>query len=138
MEFTAIGDSVNEASRLEGLTKIYGTEVLLSQVLRKPARALYVFRSVDVVRVVGKTKALEVFSVIGRAGIDAPPGLAEYEQGVSAFRAGRFAEALVCFDRAADAGLNDKLTHIHRERCRDLIEHPPGPSWDGVFTATTK
>jgi adenylate cyclase len=138
MEFTAIGDSVNEASRLEGLTKFYGTDLLVSQVLREPAQSLYVFRSVDVVRVLGKTSALEISTVIGRAGDEAPPGLAAYEEGVSAFRAGRFAEALVCFDRAADAGLDDKLTHIHRERCRDLIEHPPGPSWDGVFTATTK
>jgi adenylate cyclase len=138
MEFTAIGDSVNEASRLEGLTKQYGTDLLVSQVIRTPAQALYLFRSVDWVRVVGKTNPLEIFTVVSRAGVEPPHGLAAYEEGITLYRAGRFAEALPLFEQAAELGLNDNITDIYRKRCLDLIDHPPDSSWDGIFTAISK
>jgi adenylate cyclase len=138
MEFTAIGDSVNEASRLEGLTKIYGTDLLVSQIIRDSARELYVFRTVDWVRVVGKTKSLEIFTVLSRAGVEPPSGLAAWEEAITEYRAGNFAASLKRFEEAATLGLNDNITDLYRNRCRDLMDHPPGTSWDGVFTAPSK
>ncbi len=138
MEFTAIGDSVNQASRLEGLTKIYGTDLLVSQIIRDSARDRYVFRTVDWVRVVGKNKPLEIFTVLSRADVDPPPGLAAWEEGVQEYRAGNFAAALKRVEEAAAQGLKDTITDIYRKRCRDLIDHPPDPSWDGIFTAESK
>jgi adenylate cyclase len=138
MEFTAIGDTVNEASRLEGLTKFYGTDLLVSQAIRNPSQALYVFRSVDWVRVVGKNKPLEIFTVVSRANVEPPPWLAAWEEGVTTYRAGNFSGALPLFEQAASLGLDDNLTVIYRKRCLDLIEHPPDSSWDGIFNALSK
>jgi len=138
MEFTAIGDSVNQASRLEGLTKIYGTDLLVSQIIRDSAPDRYVFRTVDRVRVVGKNKPLEIFTVLSRADVEPPPGLAAWEEGVLEYRAGNFTAALKRVEEAAALGLQDTITDIYRKRCRDLIDHPPDASWDGIFTAQSK
>jgi len=138
MEFTAIGDSVNQASRLEGLTKIYGTDLLVSQIIRDSAPDRYVFRTVDRVRVVGKSKSLEIFTVLSRADVEPSPGLAAWEEGVLEYRAGNFTAALKRVEEAAALGLQDTITDIYRKRCRDLLDHPPDASWDGIFTAQSK
>jgi adenylate cyclase len=138
MEFTAIGDSVNSAARLESLTKQYGVDILVSQVLHDHGPEKFLFRRVDLVQAKGKTKPIEVFTVLGRAASAAPAGLDHYERAMTDYRSGNFTSALHLFAQAADAGLNDTLTALYRQRCQNLIDNPPPAPWNGVFVATNK
>ncbi|MBX7209232.1 MAG: adenylate/guanylate cyclase domain-containing protein [Verrucomicrobiaceae bacterium] len=136
-EFTAIGDTVNSASRLESATKQYGVDLIISDVVRERVKDAFVCRTADLVKVKGKTKPMEVFTVQGRAGTCDAAEIATFENGVRLFREGKFAEALVEFEKARAGGLDDGLTTLYRERCDELIAAPP-ESWDGVWTMTKK
>jgi adenylate cyclase len=136
-ELTAIGDSVNLASRLEGATKEYGVDLLVSDAVQRRLGDRFVCRTADLVRVKGKTKPVEVFAVLGDRDSPAPHGLAAYEEAMHHYREGRFAEARRHFGQAATDGLDDHLTRTFVKRCTDLLATPP-EHWDGVFTMTKK
>jgi adenylate cyclase len=137
MDLTVIGDAVNLASRLEGVTKEYGVDLIISEAVHRHVKDACVCRSADLVAVKGKAKPVEVFTVIGVAGVAPPAGLASFEAAMKLYREGRFTDALATFDQAASEGLDDKLTHVYQDRCRELIAHPP-ESWNGVFVMTKK
>ncbi len=136
-ELTAIGDSVNLGSRLEGATKEYGLDLLISETVQQRVAARFLCRSVDLVRVKGKNKPVEVFTVIGPHDMEVPSGLEQFEKGMACYRQGRFGEAAGLFEEAAAAGLNDFLTSVFIMRSSSLIEKPP-EVWDGVYVMTQK
>jgi adenylate cyclase len=136
-ELTAIGDSVNLGSRLEGATKDYGLDLLVSEPVRRRAASRFLFRSVDLVQVKGKNKPVEVFAVLGTHESPVPPGLEAFENGMLCYRQGRFGEALGHFEKAAAEGLDDCLTDTFIKRSAALIEQPP-ESWTGVYVMTRK
>ena len=136
-ELTAIGDSVNLGSRLEGATKEYGLDLLISEPVKKRVADRFLCRSVDFLRVKGKQKPVEVFAVLGAADRPPPPGFEAFEAGMEAYRSGAFAEARNYFEQAADKGLADPLTTLFIERSTGLTERPP-EQWDGVYVMTKK
>jgi adenylate cyclase len=136
-ELTAIGDCVNLGSRLEGATKEYGLDLLISEALHQRVASHFRCRSVDLLRVKGKRQPVEVFTVLGPADQPPPPGLEHFEEGMRAYRAGHFAHARLHFEHAAAAGLADELTSIFHKRCAELNLDPP-ENWDGVYTLTKK
>ena len=137
-EFTAIGDTVNLAARLEGVTKEYGVDIVLSESVFQRLGDDFLCRSADLVRVKGKREPVAVFTVLGaRATTPLPPGLDEYEAGIRDYRAGHFDDAITRFTQAATAGLDDPLTLLYLQRSTNLRDHPP-TAWDGVFTMTRK
>ena len=136
-ELTAIGDCVNLGSRLEGATKEYGLELLISDTVQARVRDRFICRSVDLVRVKGKTKPVEVFTVVGRHDMAVPMGLVHFEEGMSCYRQGRFGDSKRLFEQAAAEGMNDFLSEVFIHRSADLMEHPP-ENWDGVYTMTKK
>jgi adenylate cyclase len=125
-EYTALGDQVNLASRLEGLTKEYGVGILVGEATAKAAGDGFAFREVDVVRVKGRTSAAPVFELIGRAGTRTDPRFAE---GLAAYRRRAFSEAQAMF---AELGA-DPVAAAMAKRCAHLIAEPPPPDWDGVY-----
>lgn len=135
-ELTAIGDCVNLGSRLEGATKEYGLDLLISDAVEQRAAARFICRPVDLVRVKGESKPVEVFTVLGPREMARPAGLDHFEEGMRRYRAGSFEEALQAFEQAA-AGLDDYLTGLFIKRCHELTEYPPD-EWDGVYTMTKK
>jgi adenylate cyclase len=137
MDLTVIGDAVNLASRLEGITKQYGVDLIVSESVRSHLRDSFVCRSADLVAVKGKAKPVEVFSVIGPLQENEPAGLAAYENGVRLYRAGSFAEAITAFAKASHEGLNDSLTQMYQQRCDELIRVPP-TDWTGVYIMQSK
>lgn len=136
-EFTAIGDTVNSASRLESATKQYGVDLIISDVVKSRVSDEFVCRSADLVKVKGKAVPLEIYTVQGRRSACDMVSIEVFESGITAFRAGRFAEANAEFEKARDAGLDDGLTKMYLERCDQLIADPP-EAWDGVWTLTKK
>jgi adenylate cyclase len=137
MDLTVIGDSVNLASRLEGVTKQYEIDLLISETVHPHVKDLFLCRRVDLIAVKGKAKPVEIFTVLGPTDTPAPAGLAAYEEGMTHYRAGRFEEAGKAFQSACDLGLNDKLTQVFLTRCVQLQQTPP-ETWNGVFVMTTK
>lgn len=137
MEFTAIGDTVNTASRLEGATKQYGADIIISDAVRGRVRGQFICRTADLVRVKGKAVPQEVFAVLSEAGQEPPRALELYEEGVRFYRQGRFADAAWLFKQARKDGLDDPLTAEYLARCEEFSANPP-EKWDGVFVMTKK
>jgi adenylate cyclase len=137
MDLTVIGDAVNLASRLEGVTKEYGVDLVISDAVQRHVKDVFLCRSADLVAVKGKLKPVEVFTVIGPLAEAAAAGIESFEAGIRLYREGRFTDAEAAFHRAAAEGLDDKLTHLYQERCRDLAANPP-ETWNGVYVMTKK
>lgn len=135
--FTVIGDSVNTGSRLEGTTKEYGVDNIISNVIWDQVKELFVCRIADLTRVKGKLIPVPLYTVVHEIDKGAPAGLESYEQGVIHYRKGEFEEALAAFLQASSAGLDDFLTRLYIDRSKHLIENPPA-EWDGVYVMTKK
>jgi adenylate cyclase len=141
MELTVIGDAVNLASRLEGLTKEYHLDLLLGESVAKLVSDQYILRLVDSVQVKGKTKPVDVYTVLGDGAgqtVSLPLWLARYEEGVRQYRCRNFSMAAELFEESLRREPEDFLSQMYLQRCRALIENPPDESWNGVFVMTKK
>ena len=138
MEPTVIGDTVNLASRVEGLTKKYGVPLCITQPLAELVADKFLLRSVDLVQVVGKSRPIEILTVLGRRDIDVPDWIKIYEAAIADFRARRFAEAADALRQCRQAAPNDKLSAIYLERATAFIANPPPSDWTGTEIATSK
>jgi len=134
MSYTALGDGVNLASRLEGLNKQYGTTILVSEAVRQAAGARFEFRLLDRVAVKGKTRGIEVYELLGAAGAPAPAAARVYERALQAYWARDFAGAAALLG----AQVEDAPSRTLLERCRRFAAAPPAPDWDGIWIATSK
>jgi adenylate cyclase len=139
--YTAMGDAMNLASRLEGLNKTYGTSVLASEAVWQEAKAQFEWRRLDRVAVVGRTQSTLVFELLGEAGRLSPTALEardQYEAALDAYFSGRFSEAAAGFSIAGRLWPGDRAADIMLQRILDLALNPPGPQWNGVFASNQK
>ena len=140
LSYTAMGDGVNLAARLEGLNKVYGTTILASQALRDAVGGAFVFRELDRVAVKGKSRAIAIFELLGVAGDpDARakrPLIDRYQGALSAARAREFQTALALL--AAPPCADDGPSQLLAKRCRAWLAAPPPADWDGTWVATSK
>ncbi|HZE21390.1 MAG TPA: adenylate/guanylate cyclase domain-containing protein, partial [Desulfobaccales bacterium] len=123
-DYTAVGDNVNLASRLEGLNKYYGTNILISETTAHALGNGFILRDVDQVRVKGKVHAARIYQLLGEG--EPEPELAGfvalYHQGLTLYREGRFDECLAAFTQALELRPGDtvcqrylQLAQKHRE-----------------------
>jgi adenylate cyclase len=134
-DYTVIGDSVNLASRLEGLNKAYGTHILISEFTEERVRGEFLCREVDWVRVKGKAKPVRIYEILGRRGVPAEDEgwLPDFEEGLALYREREWIRAEECFQRVLDKRPEDPPSLLYVERCRHLRRFPPPAHWDGVF-----
>ena len=142
MDYTAIGDGVNLASRLEGATKQYGARIMISEFTLDKVASRFVTRELDRIRVKGKQHPVRVYEVLGRQGQALAPeasGLIEaHERAMEPYRRRSFSEALAAFEEARRRMPADAVFELYAKRCRHFLEHPPGSDWDGVWDLKEK
>jgi adenylate cyclase len=136
MDPTVIGDSANLASRIEGLTRIYGLDILVGATVAELVRDEVYLRSVARVQVKGKTKPVDVFTFIGarKEEIDSEflKWLETYEEGLEKFRARDFTEAKILFSRFLEFYPDDLLAKMYLDRALEYEQTPPDEAWAAV------
>ncbi len=136
MDPTVIGDSVNLASRLEGLTRIYGVDILVGPSAAELARDEVHLRSVARVQVKGKTKPVDIFTFVGPRDEDVDreflKWLDTYEEGLEKFRARDFTDAKILFSRFLEFYPDDLLAKMYLNRALEYEQTPPNEAWAAV------
>ena len=137
MDPTVIGDSVNLASRLEGLTRIYGVDILIGASVAELVRDQFHLRSVACVQVKGKTLPVDVLTVLGPKGENAVDSqlvkwLDTYEEGLTKFRERGFTESKILFSRFLEFYPDDQLAKMYLERALEYEQQPPDDAWNAV------
>jgi adenylate cyclase len=139
MEFTVLGDGVNLAARLESATKQFHTDILIGEQVEKLTREHFIYRAVDLMTVKGKTKPVEVFSLLSDRAQSPPAWLETYHVAIKLYRHKNFREAAGRFEFTREQiGGHDFLCDMYLLRCAAYIEKPPPEDWDGSFTLAEK
>lgn len=141
-EFTLIGDAVNLASRLEGITKKFKTDLIISESVHDLVRGEFLTRTVGVIQAAGMTRPVKVYEVL--EDLKKPQGqwpaewVARYEQATEAFFSRKFTEAQTLFKECLAQRKGDYCCELYAKLCEKLIKHPPGKDWNGTQVMESK
>ena len=134
LDYTGLGDNVNLASRLEGLTKRYGVPIIVSETTWESVKHHFAGRLLDVVGVKGKEKLVSIFQILGRISdssvFDEP--LERYRKGMENYRNRNWSEAEILFKNVESWWPGDPPSCLYQQRCRELLANPPAKDWDFV------
>ncbi len=141
MNYTVMGDIANLASRIEGINKQYGTQLMISETTFLHAGPSIVARPVDVVAVKGKKQGIRLYELLALASDhDAAAELlaSTSTRALDAYLARDFATALAAYEEILALRPADVAATIMRDRTRAFAANPPSPDWNGVTVATEK
>ena len=142
-DYSAIGDSVNLAARLEPANKTYATLNMVSQVTLEAGNAgLYRVRELDYIAVKGKEEPVKVYELLELTGVELPSdkeaALVHYEEGMAAYKRHEWARAKEHFEAALGVCPDDGPSAVYVLRCDAHIASPPPLDWDFVVHRTEK
>lgn len=146
MNYTVLGDGVNLAARLEGVNKLYGTNIMASGAMYEKLKNKFLFRPVDVVAVKGKNESVIIYELMAQL-VDEPALLpSEHTMELAnitskAFKVyleQRWDEALEFLEKGLKKSPEDIVLNLLAERCRNFKLNPPSENWDGSVHLTTK
>jgi len=139
LDYTCIGDAVNLASRLEGLTKMYGVPIIISQFTYQETKDEIDARELDSVRVKGKLKPVKIYQPLDKnVDRDKKEAYQMFNEAINLYRSRNFHKALNIFKETYSLLKNDIPSSLYIDRCNELIKNPPEDNWDGVYIAKTK
>lgn len=142
MELTSIGDGVNLASRLEGASKHYGCDIIISdKTYQSCADRIYV-RELDYITVKGRHEPVKIYEVVGLRSetlSDETTRLVDaYQRGREFYLNRQFARAMSEFGTVLEIDKSNKAAQLHLQRCQHFLQEPPSEDWDGVWRLTEK
>ncbi len=133
LNFTALGDTVNLASRLEVINKIYHSQIIISEATYKKVKNKFSFRLLDEVAVRGKRKGTAVYELLVRPNIEKLEQYKkEFKIAFTSYQRGEWEQSLLLFKDLSPAFPGDQLANIYIDRCQRLINSPP-VTWDGIW-----
>ena len=138
--YTVLGDAVNLGSRLEGLTKNYGVDIIVSETTRD-AVSEFVFKELDLVKVKGKNEPVAIFTPIGHKNdVDKAitAEISRYKQALRVYRQQNWDKAEMDFFNLSQSFPDCLLYQEYLNRIANYRMNPPGDDWDGVYTHTSK
>jgi adenylate cyclase len=140
--YGALGDNVNLGSRLEGLNKIYGTEILIGENTAQLLNDAFRLREIDCVKVQGKENPVRLYELLGIFNTALPEeteqAFKHYAEGLEAYRSQQWTEAINLFEKGQELYQKDKSFKVMTLRCRIYHRDPPKGDWDGVFRERRK
>jgi adenylate cyclase len=145
--YTALGDTVNLSSRLEGLNKEYGTHILVNESTHSTVKdAGFLFRELDIIRVKGKLQPVTIYELVGKLSeLEQDPKFGELQQRLQNFAAARqhyrkreWDQAQHAFQDILTRTPDDGPSRMYWKRCQEYLFDEPPIGWDGVFTMTHK
>lgn len=134
-DYTAIGDTVNIASRLEGLTKEYGTKIIISEDTYKHVKDEFVCRKLDAVRVKGRTRPILIYELCVERDDEFR---LKFEAALQRYFDREFDDAKKGFEDALKNQPTNDSCRIFIARCEMYLKYPPAQDWDGAFVMKTK
>ena len=136
-DYTAMGDTINLGSRLEGLTKQYGVSIIVSESTYEKAKQTqdFTFRKLDIVAVKGKNIPVTIYELC-TSFQDKFNSL--YETALELYLKRKFKKALSKFEEALLIKREDMSCSLFIERCKEFIKHPPEKDWNGAWVMKTK
>lgn len=144
LQYTALGGAVNLASRIEGLNKVYGTDILVTRNVVDRTHGRFVLRSVDRVSPAGITQPIDIFELVAEKDAAHPVDsatmreLGDWEVCYRLYRSRDWAGALEAFEAHRAMSSRDRLVSIYVERCAGFLAGPPPADWDGVHAFEEK
>ena len=138
MDYTIIGDMVNLASRMEGLTKKYHQPLLISESLHQKVKDEVDCRLIDTVAVKGKTKGVKIYTVKKRLSEEENKAWTLHNTAMESFYQQDFDKAISYFQNVQKIFPDDYASQTMIDRCRQFKVSPPPENWDGVEIMTEK
>lgn len=141
MDYTVIGDGVNLAARLEGITKLYKASILISESTKRALQGRYLLRELDLIRVKGKEEPVAIYEVVDAYEYDKiraiRENLEQFQKALQHYRTQQWEGASEIFLQQV-YNVQDPVSALFLERCRYFQANPPGDDWDGVWVMKTK
>jgi len=138
-DYTVIGDNVNLASRLEGITKHYHRQIIISETVALKLGDEFSLREVDTVKVKGKEEATMLFSVNTALDVTLDTEMEEtYKKGLQLYKIGNWVTAGEYFRKVLEIFPDDFLSRMYTERCETFRNDPPAEDWGGAITLNFK
>lgn len=142
LNYTAIGDTINLASRLEAINKIYGTHIIVSDTVKKIVDPDFIFRPIDRIAVQGKKQSLFIYELLS---IKTSENENKYSAickmtslAFEAYQQKNWDKAIELYSQLLELNPGDKMSALFVERCKTLKNKPLPDDWDGVWRFTQK
>ena len=142
MNYTVLGDAVNLASRLEGVNKIYGTKIIISQATYLIVKEVFICRILDRIAVKGKNESVKIYELLAEKSsenAESHANIADQFQIIyDIYLRRKWKKAKELLIELKKEFPNDQVCDIYIERCEKYIQTEPDDSWDGVIRLDSK
>jgi hypothetical protein len=136
MNYTVMGNAVNLASRLEGVNKMFGTRILISENTRQGIGDSFLCRKLDRVRVAGITNPVRIYELLDFSSLataEQKTLVNLFQTALDLFEKREWQAAEAGFQKVLEYSFDDSPSKVYLERCAQYRLSPPPEQWDGVF-----